>query len=174
LEASRKQNLEKTSAVIKTLENKIEMHLDLIVGLPLDYWDDIKYSIEEVFKLFPPELQLGFLKFLKGTPVRDTYKQHGYVFDPLPPYQIIESNYLSREELHQITVLEEALEIYWNKKRTINTLKYITKNYSIFDFLLGLGNYFKTRKDFHQYALIDVYDIIFDYAEQHFSNDPII
>lgn len=174
LEVSRKQNFEKTSAVIKTLENKIEMHLDLIVGLPLDYWDDIKYSIEEVFKLYPPELQLGFLKFLKGTPVRDTYKQHGYVFDPLPPYQIIESNYLSKEELHQITILEEALEIYWNKKRTIHTLKYITKHYSIFDFLLGLGNHFKTRKHFHQYALVDVYDIIFEYAELHFSNDPII
>ena len=174
LEVSRKQNFEKTSAVIKTLENKIEMHLDLIVGLPLDYWADIKYSIEEVFKLYPPELQLGFLKFLKGTPVRDTYKQHGYVFDPLPPYQIIESKYLSKDELHQITILEEALEIYWNKKRTIHTLKYITKHYSIFDFLLGLGNYFKTRKHFHKYALVDVYDIIFDYAATHYSNDTTI
>ncbi len=174
LEVSRKQNFEKTSAVIKTLENKIEMHLDLIVGLPLDYWDDIKYSIEEVFKLYPPELQLGFLKFLKGTPVRDSYKQHGYVFDPLPPYQIIESNYLSKEELNQITILEESLEIYWNKKRTLHTLKYIAKHYSLFDFLLGLGNLFKTRKHFHKYALVDVYDIIFDFAVTEYHNDPII
>ena len=56
------------------------MHLDLIVGLALDEWGDIKYSIEEVFKLFAPEMQLGFLKFLKGTPVRDKYKEHGFVF----------------------------------------------------------------------------------------------
>jgi radical SAM superfamily enzyme YgiQ (UPF0313 family) len=174
LEVSRKQNFEKTSAVIKTLDNKIEMHLDLIVGLPLDYWADIKYSIEEVFKLYPPELQLGFLKFLKGTPVRDSYKQHGYVFDPLPPYQIIESNYLSKEELHQVTILEEALEIYWNKKRTLHTLKYITQRYSIFDFLLGLGNHFKTRKHFHKYALVDVYDIIIDYVKDNYPDDLII
>ena len=174
LEVSRKQNFEKTSAVIKTLDNKIEMHLDLIVGLPLDYWADIKYSIEEVFKLYPPELQLGFLKFLKGTPVRDSYKQHGYVFDPLPPYRIIESNYLSKEELHQVTILEEALEIYWNKKRTLHTLKYITQRYSIFDFLLGLGNHFKTRKHFHKYALVDVYDIIIDYVKDNYPDDLII
>jgi len=56
------------------------MHLDLIVGLPLDYLPDIKYSFEEVFNLYPPELQLGFLKFLKGTPIRERYEQYGYEF----------------------------------------------------------------------------------------------
>jgi anaerobic magnesium-protoporphyrin IX monomethyl ester cyclase len=93
LEVSRKQNFDKTKGVILELKDHIEMHLDLIVGLPLDYWNDIKYSFEEVFKLFPPELQLGFLKFLKGTPVRDKHQNHGYVFDPIAPYQIIKSNF---------------------------------------------------------------------------------
>ena len=69
LEVSRKQNFEKTKGIILQLQDKVEMHLDLIVGLALDYWDDIKYSFEEVFKLFAPELQLGFLKFLKGLTV---------------------------------------------------------------------------------------------------------
>jgi anaerobic magnesium-protoporphyrin IX monomethyl ester cyclase len=68
LEVNRKQNFYKTKDVIDQVRDKIEMHLDLIVGLPLDYWKDVKNSIEEVFKIFPPELQLGFLKFLKGTP----------------------------------------------------------------------------------------------------------
>ena len=150
------------------------MHLDLIVGLALDEFEDIKYSIEEVFKLFAPELQLGFLKFLKGTPVRDKYEQHGFVFDKNPPYQIIQSNYLSAAQLHQITLAEHALEIYWNKKRTIHTLKYITNNYSIFDFLLGLGTYFSSVKNLHQYTLKDVYEIIFQYAANQFPNDTII
>lgn len=114
LEVSRKQNFEKTSKVIKQLQDKIEMHLDLIVGLPLDYHADIEHSIEEVFKLHPPELQLGFLKFLKGTPIRERYTQYGYEFDALPPYQLIKSNFLSEQELNDITKLEEALEIYWN------------------------------------------------------------
>jgi radical SAM superfamily enzyme YgiQ (UPF0313 family) len=174
LQVSRKQNFDKTSAVIKKLDNKIEMHLDLIVGLPLDYWGDIKYSIEEVFKLFPPELQLGFLKFLKGTPMRHKYKEHDYEFDPLPPYQIIKSKYLTEDELTKITILEEALEIYWNKKRAAHTLKYVALNYSIFDFLLGLGTLFINKSNFHKHSLTDIYQIIDEYVKTNFPNDIIL
>ncbi|MEI6020730.1 MAG: DUF4080 domain-containing protein, partial [Bacteroidota bacterium] len=123
LEVSRKQNFEKTKKIILDLSYKIEMHLDLIVGLPLDYWDDIRFSFNEVFHLFAPEMQLGFLKFLKGTTMRNK-PQHGFKFDPNPPYQLIESNYLSKAELGKITQLEHALEIYWNSGKALNTLKY--------------------------------------------------
>jgi len=174
LEVSRKQNFDKTKDIIQSLSNKVEMHLDLIVGLPLDYWEDIQYSFEEVFKLFAPELQLGFLKFLKGTPVRHKYEQHGFVFDPEPPYQIIQSNYLSREQLHRITLLEHALEIYWNKKRAIHTLKYVTGRYSIFDFLMGLGTYFQSKSDFHKYTLEDIYTILFDFAALQYETDTVL
>ena len=173
LEVSRKQNFEKTKRIIQELDYKIEMHLDLIVGLPLDYWDDIKYSFEEVFKLFAPEMQLGFLKFLKGTTMRDKEK-HGFIYDQNPPYQIIESNYLSKEELAKIVQLEHALEIYWNGKKTINTLKYITEQYSVFDFLLGLGIYFGTKKEYHKYSLTDVFDIITQYAEKNYPEDGVL
>ncbi len=174
LEVSRKQSFEKTKNIIKQLEGYVEMHLDLIVGMALDYWDDIKYSFEEVFKLYPPELQLGFLKFLKGTPVRYKAEQHGFVYDPNPPYQIIESNYLSRAELHQIEILENALEIYWNKKRTLNTLRYVAEKYSIFDFFIGLGSFFVEKKDFHKYALKDVYTIIYDFVKKEYADDIVL
>ena len=173
LEVSRKQNFEKTKRIIQELDYKIEMHLDLIVGLPLDYWDDIKYSFEEVFKLFAPEMQLGFLKFLKGTTMRDK-EEHGFIYDQNPPYQIIESNYLSKEELAKIVQLENALEIYWNGKKTINTLKYITEQYSVFEFLLGLGIYFGTKKEYHKYSLTDVFDIITQYAEKNYPEDGVL
>ena len=173
LEVSRKQNFEKTKRIIQEFDYKIEMHLDLIVGLPLDYWDDIKYSFEEVFKLFAPEMQLGFLKFLKGTTMRDKEK-HGFIYDQNPPYQIIESNYLSKEELAKIVQLENALEIYWNGKKTINTLKYITEQYSVFEFLLGLGIYFGTKKEYHKYSLTDVFDIITQYAEKNYPEDAVL
>jgi len=150
------------------------MHLDLIVGLALDYFEDIKYSFEEVFKLFAPELQLGFLKFLKGTPLRDKHNQHGFKFDTNPPYQIIESHYLSKEELHKITVVEHSLEVYWNKKRAINTLKYVTANYSIFDFLLGLGLHFESKRDFHKFSLNDIFEILTEYISIHFSKDKVL
>jgi radical SAM superfamily enzyme YgiQ (UPF0313 family) len=174
LEVSRKQSFEKTAGIIRQLQNKIEMHLDLIVGLPLDYWDDTRYSFEEVFKLFPSELQLGFLKFLKGTPMRDKFRQYGYEFDPNPPYQIIKSNFLSALELKKITLLENALEIYWNKKRAVYTLKYVTAHYSIFDFLLELGTYFLSKRKFHQYAINDVFTILQEFAEGAFPNDQVL
>jgi anaerobic magnesium-protoporphyrin IX monomethyl ester cyclase len=173
LEVQRKQNFYKTAAVVKQLDDIIEMHLDLIVGLPFDYWDDIKFSIEEVFKLYPPELQLGFLKFLKGTPMRDK-EEHGFIFDPEPPYQLIESKYLSKKELADIVKLEHALEVYWNKKRALQTLRYVSQNYSIFDFLLELGIYFGLKKDYHKYNLTDIFDILLEFADKYYPEDEIL
>lgn len=173
LAVSRKQNFSKTADIINQLKDKIEMHLDLIVGLPLDYWEDTKYSFEEVFKLYPPELQLGFLKFLKGTPVREKYEQYQYEFDYLPPYQIIQSKFLSKEELHEITIIENALEIYWNKKRTKHLLQYVAVKYSIFDFFNGLGNEFLQHHDFHKHSLQNIYDVAQSYLNQYFKDDLI-
>lgn len=174
LEVSRKQSFEKTRGVIKEVENKIELHLDLIVGLPLDTWEDTKYSFEEVFKLFAPELQLGFLKFLKGTPMREKADKHEYIYDPLPPYQIIESKYLSKSQLSDIVQLENALEIYWNKPRAYHTLKYITLHHSIFDFLLGLGKYFEARNSFHKYTLTDIFEHLNNFARFAYPHDSIL
>lgn len=173
LEVSRKQSFEKTKGIIKQLDYKVEMHLDLIVGLPLDYWEDIKYSIEEVFKLYAPEMQLGFLKFLKGTTMRNK-EQHAFVYDPNPPYQIIESKYLSKEQLAQIVKLENALEIYWNGKKAVNTLKYVAQHYSIFDFLLGLGTYFGTIREYHKYSLNDVFEIMTQFADKNYPTDTVL
>jgi radical SAM superfamily enzyme YgiQ (UPF0313 family) len=173
LEVSRKQNFEKTKKIIIDLAYKIEMHLDLIVGLPLDYWEDIRYSFNEVFHLFAPELQLGFLKFLKGTTMRHK-PEHGFVFDPQPPYQIIESKYLSKAELSKIVQLEHALEIYWNSAKATNTLKYMASRYDAFKFLLGLGMHFGESKSYHRYSFTDVFDVLLDYAKNQFPNDNVL
>ncbi len=174
LEVSRKQNFDKTKGVIQQLQNKIEMHLDLIVGLPLDTFEDIKYSFEEVFKLFAPELQLGFLKFLKGTPMRHKAESHGYTYDPMPPYQIIQSNYLSVQELEEITIVENILEIYWNKGRALNTFKHITNAYSVFDFMQGFGHYFLQHNTFHQFSQADVFTHLYNYAKQILPTDAVL
>ncbi|MBU6343016.1 MAG: DUF4080 domain-containing protein, partial [Bacteroidetes bacterium] len=171
LEVSRKQNFEKTKTIIQSLQHKVEMHLDLIVGLPHDYWEETKHSFETVFQLYPPELQLGFLKFLKGTPMLYKHAQHGYEFDPAPPYQIIRSNYLSERQLAQIEIVEHALEIYWNKRRANYTLRFATEQLGIFDFLKELGNFFGLRSDYHKYTLEEVYHNLYDFAvDAHPSN----
>jgi anaerobic magnesium-protoporphyrin IX monomethyl ester cyclase len=173
LAVSRKQNFEKTSSIIKQLQPYIAMHLDLIVGLPHDYWDDIKDSFNQVLKLHPMELQLGFLKFLKGTPVRQKYLEHGYVFDEKAPYQIKQSNFLSTADLQQLTLLEAALEIYWNKPRAISLLKYITKHHDAFDFLLQLGNRFAATHSLHAYGLKEVYQILKDELDAAYAHRPV-
>ncbi len=174
LEVSRKQDFEKTKSIIHLLSEKVDIHLDLIVGLPFDYFADVKYSFEEVFKLFAPELQLGFLKFLKGTPLREKHNQHNFVFDSNPPYQILESKYLTKAELDQIVILENALEIYWNKGMAKNTLKYVTKKYGIFDFLMSLGEDFGSKREFHKYELVDVFEILYQFVTLNYPNDIIV
>ena len=173
-EVKRSQNFENIKAYMHQVSDLVEVHLDLIVGLPYDYYNDIKYSFEEVFKLFAPELQLGFLKFLKGTPIRRDYRQHGYHFQQHPPYQVLESNYLSAQELKEIEHVEHALDIYWNKKRALHTLRYAALNHSIFDFLKGLGTYWSEHVNKRNIGLIGVYTTIYDYAVQHYPADNIL
>lgn len=174
LEVSRKQDFNKTREIIEELKGFVEMHLDLIVGLPQDYFSDIRFSFTEVFGIFAPELQLGFLKFLKGTPVRDKHKNYNYVFDKNPPYQIVKSDFLSESELHQITELEHALEIYWNNKRCVYSLKYVYKKYNIFDFLINLGSFFGKQKNFHDYTLGDVYEIFYSFVARYYPDDKVL
>lgn len=173
-EVKRKQNFENIKTFIAATAGKVETHLDLIVGLPHDYASDIKYSFEEVFKLFAPELQLGFLKFLKGTPIRENYREHGYSFDPLPPYQIIESKYLSRAEIDEIALVEHTLDMYWNKKKALHTLKYVALTHSIYDFLHGLAIYRNETKVSQRDGLTDIYTSIHGFAMQQFPEDTIL
>lgn len=171
LAVQRKQNFEKTKSVILDMQSFVDMHLDLIVGLPFDYWDDIKNSIETVFALYPPELQLGFLKFLKGTPVRENYAAHGYQFEKTAPYEIIESKYLNQHELQQIRLVEMALEIYWNKKRAKQLLRWIAAEDSIFDFLLELGRCWYSQKS-NQPTLKEMYEIIHTTVNTYTFKNP--
>lgn len=173
-EVRRKQNFENIKTFINAISDKIEIHLDLIVGLPYDYFTDIKYSFEEVFKLFAPELQLGFLKFLKGTPIRNNYKKHNYNFDHLPPYQIVESKYLIKREIEDVETVEHALDIYWNRKRTVQTLKYVALNYSVFDFLRGLGALLKQKFTSGGDVITEIYVLMHEYSIQKYPNDMLL
>lgn len=171
-EVKRRQDFENIKHFVKQVEDVVELHLDLIVGLPYDYFEDIKYSFEQVFRLFAPELQLGFLKFLKGTPIRTEHRKHGYKFQPQAPYQILESNYLSVLELQRIEVVEHALEIYWNKKRACHTLRYVADTYSIFDFLEGLGNQWENIRK--KNMLLEMYEALRLYAATHYPSDGLL
>jgi anaerobic magnesium-protoporphyrin IX monomethyl ester cyclase len=66
------------------------------------------------------------------------------------------------------------LEIYWNKPRAINTLKYVTAYYSIFDFMLALGSYFEKHSNFHKHELKDVYQLLYDFAQEQYAGDEVL
>jgi len=170
----RRQNFENIKSFVRRVSERVEVHLDLIVGLPYDYYDDIKYTFEEVFKLFAPELQLGFLKFLKGTPIRKDYKQHGYRFQQHPPYQVLESKYLSANEIKQIEHVEHALDLFWNKKRAINTLRYVARKYSIFQFLKGLGEIWLKTYSHKNVGLVSLYNTLFHFSKSNYPDDVIL
>ena len=174
LSVSRKQQFDKTTAVIQSVRDFVELHLDLIVGLPLDTRPDVIHSINSVLALEPPELQLGFLKFLKGTPLRDKFNEHGYVFDNQAPYTIIESNYLSKTDLHDFTLAEVALEIYWNAGRMKNTLRYLAKGYDYFTPLLQLGQALFEKQQLHGTPLRALYETARDTLQQIYSGDAVL
>ncbi|MFN8258492.1 MAG: DUF4080 domain-containing protein [Bacteroidales bacterium] len=170
----RKQNFNNTKKFIEHVSQKVELHLDLIVGLPFDYYEDIKFSFEEVFKLFAPELQLGFLKLLKGTPIRNESEIHGYYFDQLPPYQIVSSNYLTENEVQRIILVEEALEILWNKKKIVLSLKHVAHYYSIFDYLLEIGLFISQNGKTGLQNLDNFYELVYGFSEKKFPEDVVL
>jgi coproporphyrinogen III oxidase-like Fe-S oxidoreductase len=94
--------------------DRVNLHADLIWGLPGEGVDAIRASFETVLALRPHELQLGFLKFLPGAPIRALIEKHGYTFDPRPPYELYAHHDLTAESVGRLKHFEEAFERYYN------------------------------------------------------------
>ncbi|SHJ61804.1 B12-binding domain-containing radical SAM protein [Tepidibacter formicigenes] len=130
-EVGRVQNFERLSYVVNKVSSfkNIHQHLDLIAGLPFEDYESFRKSFNEVFDLDIEHLQLGFLKMLKGSGIRNNADKHGYVFKGYPPYEVLGNKYISYEEILKIKDIEEILEIYYNSKNFSLSIKYIIKNY---------------------------------------------
>jgi anaerobic magnesium-protoporphyrin IX monomethyl ester cyclase len=164
----RYQNTEKLIENIKKLQlSNIILHLDLIAGLPFEDLNSFKNTFNDIFNLNAKELQLGFLKMLKGTKIRRESGKHEYIFDENPPYEIIHNKYISSDELNQIHLVETFLDIYWNKGFMCETIKLLLKNNNLaYEFLYDLGLYYQKLKfSKKRYQLIDIYKNIKEYLE---------
>ncbi|WP_216828368.1 B12-binding domain-containing radical SAM protein [Alkalihalobacterium elongatum] len=141
----RRQNFEKLSRTVTLVKEggKIDQHLDLIAGLPEEDYDSFKKTFNDVFALRPEELQLGFLKMLRGTGLRLRAKDHGYVYMDHAPYEILGNNILPFSDIVRIKRVEDVLEKYWNDHRMDETIEYlVTKEFdSAFDFFQQFGDY---------------------------------
>lgn len=164
------QNFDRLKEVIITLQksHNIVLHLDLIAGLPLEKLSRFQQSFDDVFALQPKELQLGFLKLLRGTSLRKNYQEYGYEFDPKAPYEITKSADLSGRDIQKIHLVEQMLEKYWNSGRFESTMNAIYNRYpSMFDFFLRLGEFYQLSQ-FKRigYQLDELYHYLWKFLQQ--------
>ncbi|WP_248929921.1 B12-binding domain-containing radical SAM protein [Paenibacillus hamazuiensis] len=145
----RRQNFAKlTRTVTKVKESgKIDQHLDLIAGLPEEDYTSFRKTFNDVFALGPEELQLGFLKMLRGTGMRHDAEKYGYVYMDNAPYEILGNDILPFTDLIRIKRVEDVLEKYWNAHRMDRTVSYLIKREfpSAFDFFQEFGDYWEER-----------------------------
>jgi len=145
----RRQNFEKLSRTVRIIKNsgKIAQHLDLIAGLPEENYDSFRRTFNDVFALEPEELQLGFLKMLRGTGLRRDADKYGYIYMDHAPYEILGNNVLSFSDIVRIKRVEDVLDKYWNAHRMDHTLKYLIRREfpSAFDFFQQFGDYWEEK-----------------------------
>ncbi|MBY0222985.1 MULTISPECIES: B12-binding domain-containing radical SAM protein [Sporosarcina] len=145
----RRQNFSKLSRTVTMVKEggKIAQHLDLIAGLPEEDYDSFRDTFNEVFALRPEELQLGFLKLLRGTGLRIQAEQYGYRFIDTAPYEIVSNNVLSFDDMLKIKQTEDILEKYWNSGRFIHSMEYIVTELvdTPFDFFQLFGAFWENQ-----------------------------
>lgn len=107
------------------LNCKIHIHLDLIAGLPYEDFERFKISFNDVYNLKPHVIQLGFLKLLKGSLIRTESNDHNYKFEQKPPYQVLENDYISYEDMLKLVQVEDLVSRYYNTGIVSNCLSYI-------------------------------------------------
>lgn len=158
----RRQDFKKLKENVSLLKDKVTMHIDLIAGLPYEDFSSFKNSFNETYLLMGDELQLGFLKELKGTKISNEKKEHDYTFNNNPPYEIINNKYISENELDIIRNVEKALDKYHNKgcfKRTMNFL-FIQNKLNPFDTFLKLNT--NSKKELKLLNDDESYKYLFD------------
>ncbi|CAM3629908.1 B12-binding domain-containing radical SAM protein [Cohnella lubricantis] len=149
LAVKRRQNWTKlVRTVTKVKESgKIDQHLDLIAGLPHEDYDRFRQTFNDVFELRPEELQLGFLKMLRGTGLRNDAAQFGYIYMDRAPYEMLGNDLMPFSDIVRIKRVEDVLEKYWNAHRMDRTMEYLTSQAypSPFDFFQLFGDYWEER-----------------------------
>ncbi len=125
----RKQNNQKLFNIVENLvrQDRVHLHCDLIFGLPGETLEQLLESFTQVFLLRPHELQLGFLKFLPGTPINDLIEQHDYQYLSSPPYEVISHKDLSADEVAWLKRFEEVFDMFYNSKRFKFSIEHLLK-----------------------------------------------
>lgn len=161
------QNTKRLFENITLIQNKgiIDLHLDLIAGLPKENRISFINTFNDVYNLGAKELQLGFLKMLKGTKIRRESNLYKYTYSINAPYEITSNESLSSLDIKEIHLVEHMLDIYHNNEYFgINLHNYILNTNSPYDFFKEIGEFYLENKySFKGYQIEDVYTRIFNF-----------
>ena len=151
----------------KTIEKihegqNVHMHLDLIAGLPYEDYDSFARSFGEVYAMKPEQLQLGFLKVLKGSYMFEMAEQYGLQYLSKPPYEVLFTKWLRFEEVLRLKQIEEMVEIYYNSNQFTHTLPLLEQLYenpfslyeALADYYQGQGYFLKAPARSYRYQVL--------------------
>ncbi|MBD5544671.1 MAG: B12-binding domain-containing radical SAM protein [Lachnospiraceae bacterium] len=137
--------LKETVKAIKKGGN-IHQHLDLIAGLPYEDFETFQKSFNEVYAMEPEQLQLGFLKILKGSPMHKKAEEYGIAYTSYEPYEVLYTKWLSYEEIRKLKRVEEMVELYYNSGQFTATIPLLEKLFeSPFAFYEALAEYYEEK-----------------------------
>lgn len=135
--------LRRAVAIIHGFQN-IHQHLDLIAGLPYEDYDSFANSFNDVYAMSPNQLQLGFLKVLKGSPMEQRTDEYGIVYGSKPPYEVLYTKWLSFDDVLKLKGIEEMVEIYYNSNQFTHILPVLIQEFSSpFHMYEALAGYYR-------------------------------
>lgn len=147
-EIHRTMNLDRLDAVVAKIQSvgNIHQHLDLIAGLPYEGYETFAKSFDEVYAWKPNQLQLGFLKVLKGSYMYEHAEEYGIVYRTNPPYEVLSTKWLSFDEMMRIRQVEEMLEVYYNSGQYEVTMKMLETQFtSPFTMYRRMGEFYEEK-----------------------------
>ncbi|WP_461809897.1 B12-binding domain-containing radical SAM protein [Faecalimonas sp.] len=170
-EIKRTMRFEKVACAVRKVNSgrNIHQHLDLIAGLPYENYESFGQSFNDVYALSPEQLQLGFLKVLKGSYMEEHIKEYGLVYKNFPPYEVLYTKWLPYEDVLKLKRIEEMVEIYYNSGQFSYTLEHLVKEFETpFIFFEQLGEYYE-KHSFHMvsHSRITRYEILLGFVEKY-------
>lgn len=168
-EIRRTMKFEEVARIVKRINKNenVHQHLDLIAGLPYEGLESFRKSFDDVYRLHPEQLQLGFLKVLKGSYMEEQKEAYGLVYQSKPPYEVLYTDWLSFEEMLQLRQVEEMVETYYNSGQFTYTLRKLEKEFeSPFELYRLLGQYYETlHLNLVSHSRITRYELLLDFIK---------
>ena len=144
----RTMDFEKLKGIIDRIHSfgNIHQHLDLIAGLPYEDYDSFRHSFNDVYALKPQQLQLGFLKVLKGSHMMEMCKEYGIVYKTQEPYEVLSTKWLDYDHVLKLKTVENMVEVYYNSGQFQNTLEYLENFFQdAFSIYERLGSFYMEK-----------------------------